>query len=65
MSNYVEIAPTDTYDDLARKINSIGSVAPLERKAASPESLRGTEIESNDIVRSGWTWRVSGWFRRP
>ncbi len=64
MSNYVEIEFTDTYEDLARKINSLDSVAPLERKAASPESLRGTEIESYDIVSSGWTRRVSGWFRR-
>ncbi len=64
MSNYVEIAPTDTYDDLARKINSLDSIAPLERKAASPESFRGTEIESYEIVRSSWTRRVSSWFRR-
>jgi len=64
MGNYAKIAPTDTYDELARKINSLDSVAPIERKAASPESSQGTEAESYEIVKSSWTRRVSSWFRR-
>ena len=34
MSNYVEIEFTDTYEDLARKINMIEPVAKLERDLA-------------------------------
>ena len=39
MSNYVKIELTDTYDDLARKINMLDPVAKLERDAADPETM--------------------------
>ena len=42
MRNYVEIELTDTYDDLARKINRLDPVAPLDRETVAPETLGAT-----------------------
>ena len=44
MSNYVEIEFTDTYDDLARKINMIDPVAKLERDTVDPEIHPRSEV---------------------
>jgi len=39
MSNYVEIEFTDTYEDLARKINMIEPAAKLERDTVDSETF--------------------------